>query len=469
MSESSTIENLVASLRAELERRPPGDRLPATRELVRRHRVSPVSVSRALGVLTAEGLITTRPGAGTFVATPTAAVAPRGRDVSWQTVALGDRAIDARGIQVYLEPVAPGVISLAGGYLHPSLVPTRALTAALSRAGRRPDAWERPPLAGIGSLRSWFAACVESGTTAEDVVITSGGQAALSVALRAIVPAGEPLLVESPTYPGALAAARAAGIRPGPVPVDDQGIRPDLLADAFAITGARCLYLQPLFHNPTGTVLAAERRGEVLAAAAAAGAFVVEDDYARALVHETPPPPPLIADDSDGRVIHIASLTKPAAPSLRVGALIARGPVAQRLGALRVVDDLFVARVVQEAALELVTAPGWKRHLTALGAELRRRRDALLSALATELPDFQAHPAPRGGMHVWVRLPDGVEERALAAACLQAGVLISVGRPYFASEPPSQHARLSFTGTARLDDIGEAVCRLAVAAGRRSG
>ena len=135
------------------------------------------------------------------------------------------------------------------------------------------------------------------------------------------------MLLESPTYIGAIAVARAARLRTVPVPTDEQGVQPDQLAAAFAATGARLFYCQPTFHNPTGTVLASHRRGQVLAAAREAGAFVIEDDFARWLSHERPAPPPLLADDTDGRVVHIASLTKATSPNLRVGALIARGPV----------------------------------------------------------------------------------------------------------------------------------------------
>jgi DNA-binding transcriptional MocR family regulator len=462
MLQSSTIAKLADTLRADAVRLQPGERMPSTREIVRWHRVSPVSVARAMAILVADGLVETRPGAGTFVAErPTAAA--RALDASWQTVALGDRAIDASAMQVYLEPVPAGTIAMAGGYLHQSLRPARALTSALLRATRSPDAWERPPLQGITSLRAWFAASIGGGVTAEDVVITSGGQSALSVALRAIVPAGAPLLVEAPTYPGALSVARAAGIRPVPVPTDHNGIRPDLLAEAFRVTDARAVYLQPTYQNPTGAVLSQERRDEVLAVARDAGAFIIEDDYARALSHEGPPPPPLIAADLDGRVVHIASLTKPAAPSLRVGALTARGPVAERIRALRVVDDLFVARFLQVAAVELVTTPAWSRHLTTLGIELRRRRQRLLGALKEHAPQVHVGLVPRGGMHVWVRLPDGTDENMLSAACRQAGVVISMGRAYFAAEAPGPYARLSFVGAPHLDDLDEAVRRLASA------
>ena len=128
---------------------------------------------------------------------------------------------------------------------------------------------------------------------------------------------------------------------PVPVPMDDNGVRVDLLADAF---GARVFYCQPLFHNPTGAVLATDRRRQVIEIAHAAGAFVIEDDYARRLGHGGPLPPPLVADDPYGTVVHVSSLTKPTSPNLRVGALVARGPVLERLRAIQVVDSFFVPR-----------------------------------------------------------------------------------------------------------------------------
>ncbi len=163
------------------------------------------------------------------------------------------------------------------------------------------------------------------------MLITSGGQGALSAACRALVPAGAPLLVESPTYPGVLAAARAAGIRPVPVPADENGVIAGYLAEAFARSGARAYFSQPAYQNPTGAVLAADRRQDVLRAAAAAGAFVIEDDLGRWLSHGTHCPPPLLAGDNEGRVVYLTSLSKAVSPSLPLGAMIARGPVAHRL------------------------------------------------------------------------------------------------------------------------------------------
>jgi DNA-binding transcriptional MocR family regulator len=440
----------------------PGERLPSTRELTARYGVSPVTLSRALAALAAEGVLITRPGSGTYVA-ERARPAPESPDLSWQTLALGDRTVDAASVAFLLQTEPAGAVSLAGGYPHPSLLPNRALGAALARAGRRPDASERPPPAGIPALRAWFARSLGAAVAPDDVLITGGAQAALSAAFRAIVPSGAPVLLESPTYIGAIAVARAARLRTVPVPTDEHGVRPELLAAAFAATGARLLYCQPTFHNPTGTVLANHRRAQVLAAAREAGAFVIEDDFARWLSHECPAPPPLLTDDTDGRVVHIASLTKATSPNLRVGALIARGPVAERLRALRLVDDFFVPRLLQEAALELVSAPAWRAHLTRLAAALAERRAALLAALAEQLPDVTVSRSPAGGLHLWVRLPDQVDDLTLAAQARAAGVLVSPGRPYFSAEPPAAYVRLSFAAVRDAGELRQGVHRLATA------
>ncbi|MYR88574.1 aminotransferase class I/II-fold pyridoxal phosphate-dependent enzyme [Streptomyces sp. SID685] len=463
---------LAEQLRRELDRYSPGGKLPASRALVERFRVSPVTVSRALAQLAAEGLVVTRPGAGAFRARPRTTEAPAG-DTSWQEVALSadgaadlvPRTVDATGVTVSLAAPPPGVLEFNGGYPHPSLQPERAMAAALARAGRRPGAWGRPPLEGLPELREWFAREIGGAVTAAGVLIAAGGQSALATALRALAPPGAPVLVESPTYPGMLALARAGGLRPVPVPVDRDGVRPELLADAFRATGARVFVCQPLFQNPTGAVLAPGRRAEVLGIARAAGAFVVEDDFVRRLVHADagPLPRPLAADDPDGVVVHVGSLTKATSPSFRVSALAAHGPVLERLRAIQVVDSFFVPRPLQEAALELVGSPAWPRHLRTLSGELKERRDAMTGALALRLPELALPHIPSGGYHLWARLPEGTDDDAFSAAALRAGVALTPGRPYFSAEPPAPYVRLSFAAVAGLGEITEGVRRLRAA------
>ncbi|MFG1948644.1 PLP-dependent aminotransferase family protein [Nonomuraea sp. NPDC048826] len=464
MYDGSTSEELAANLRTLVAGLTPGDRLPSSRELTERHRVGPGTVSRAIATLAAEGLVVTRPGSGTFVAPRRREPGDEVADTSWQAVALAGRDYDTANAIEAAQPLPAQGIAMSGGYLHGSLQPTRALSAALSRAARRPDAWHRAPTAGLESLRTIFARQIGSDVTPQDVLITGGGQSGLSMLFRAIVAPGSPVLMESPTYPGALTAARAAGLRPVPVPMDDEGVRLDLLADAFAMTGARLLYCQPTFHNPTGTVLAPERRAHIRDVAHAAGAFLIEDDFARHLGHGRPLPPPLVAEDRHGTVVHLTSLTKPASPSLRIGAVVARGPVMRRLQGMRYVDDFFVARPLQEAAVDLLSAPAWGRHLQTLSTSLYERSAVLADALARDLPGWRPTRLPAGGLHQWIRLPPGTDDSAVAAAARARGVTVDAGHRFFPAEAPGAYLRLSFAAAARPAELAEGVRLLRSAA-----
>jgi DNA-binding transcriptional MocR family regulator len=465
MPNDNTEDRVTHALRAAATAMAPGDRLPSVRELMAAHRASPLTVQRAIGRLAGEGLVEPRPGRGTFVAARPAPAATTPPDLSWQSVALGARTVEEAALQQLLALPPAAAIPLTSGYVEPDLQPLQALGAALGRAARRAAAWDRGPVEGREELRAWFAREAGGGMRAHDVVVTPGGQAAMATAFRALAGPGETLLVESPTYVGAIAAARAAGVRVVPVAADDDGVRPDLLADALRRTGARVFYCQPLFANPTGATLAADRRDAVLDAVAAAGAFLIEDDWARDLAIDADPPPPLAAADRHGHVVYLRSLTKSAAPGLRVAAVGARGAAGARLRAVRIVDDLFVSGPLQEAALELLAAPAWRRHLRRLRGLLRIRRDALAAALEHHLPELRVGARPAGGLHLWAALPDGADDVAIAAAAAARDVVVYPGRPWFPAEPPAPFLRLTFAG-APPEALEEGVRRLATAVRR---
>ncbi|HTJ38036.1 MAG TPA: PLP-dependent aminotransferase family protein [Dactylosporangium sp.] len=458
MNDDNATLRVIQDLRTRAAASPPGTRLPTVRELTAEHRASPITVSRAIRALAAEGLLDTQPGRGTYVATH-AVSAPR-PDLSWQSIALGPRPAGEDAMQALLAIPRPGAIPLSSGYLDADLQPSASLGAALARAARQPASWLRGPVEGREDLRAWFARGAGGAMRAEDVVICPGGQSALSTAFRALAAPGEAVLVESPTYLGALAAARAAGLRVVPVPADAEGVRPDLLAAALRRTGARLFYCQPMFANPHGATLSPARRASVMSEIRAAGAFLLEDDYARDMSIDGDPPPPLVADDPDGHVIYLRSLTKSAAPGLRVAAIAARGPAGARLRAARVLDDFFVSGPLQQAALDFVTSPAWPRHLRTLRTELRLRRDALLDAIRRHLPACPAPSVPRGGMHAWLPLPDGTDDVQLTTSAAAAGVVVFPGRPWYAAEPDAPHLRLTFAA-APPDLLDEGVRRLA--------
>ncbi|MBE1491392.1 aminotransferase-like domain-containing protein [Plantactinospora soyae] len=469
MEDDNAAVRVIQDLRSLAAARAPGTRLPSVRELTARHHASPVTVARAVRRLVAEGLIEAVPGKGTFVA-GRPEHRPPAPDLSWQAIALGPRPAGDDALQALLAVPRPDAISLSSGYLDADLQPAAALGTALARAARHPSTWQRGPVQGRADLRAWFAREAGGALHADDMVICPGGQAALSTAFRALAAPGEPILVESPTYLGALAAARAAGLRVIPVPADADGVRPDLLGTALTRTGARLFYCQPLHANPHGATLSPRRRGAVAEAVRAAGAFLLEDDYARDLTIDGNPLPPMAADDPDGHVIYLRSLTKSAAPGLRVAAIGARGAAGARLRAARTLDDFFVAGPLQQAALDFVTSPAWARHRRTLRTALESRRDALLAALRRHLPEFVAPTPPRGGLHLWIRLPDDLDDVELAAEAAAEQVVVFPGRPWYATEPQAPHLRLTYAAAPPplLDEGVRRLARAVTALRRRS-
>lgn len=402
----------------------------------------------AVAALAREGLIRTVPGRGSFVA-QAAPAAPV--DLGWQAVVLGARPTSADALDRLLAPPGPGAIALSSGYPDPTLQPVGALRAALARAARRPGTWGRMPVEGHPDLRAWFAREAGAGLSAADTLIVPGGQAALTVIFRALLVPGAPMLIESPTYPGAVAVARAMGCAAVPVPVDHEGLRPDLLDATFRATGAHVVYTQPTFHNPTGALQSEARRRAILEVAARHDAFVVEDDFAHDLA-SGPVPPTLVSRDP-GRVVYVRSLTKSAAPSLRVAAVCARGPVFARLRAARIVDDFFVSGVLQETALDLITSSAWRSHLRQLVRVLGERRDA---ALASALPFWIR---PEGGLNLWLPLPPGSDDIAIARDLETRGVALSPGRLFYPADPEGPALRVSIAG-APIDGVREGVARI---------
>jgi DNA-binding transcriptional MocR family regulator len=424
----------------------PSARLPSVRQLSAEYAASPVTVHRAMAQLAREGRIITRPGDGTYVAERVSE--GRRPDSSWQLTVLGPPS-DAAASAAFELP-APGSLALGSGYPDVSLQPLTLLNKAARRAAANARAWDRLPPEGHPELRLWFARDVGGDAAAKDVILVSGGQAALAATFRTLVPFGGPILVESPTYFGALSVARALGLRPVPVPLDAHGIRSDLLEAAFASSGARALYLQPAFSNPSGVTLSTERRKDVLRLAERAGAFVIEDDYARDLGFGVAPNAPLFREGGD-RVVYIRSLTKSTAPGLRVAGIVAKGPVLGRLRALRATEDWFVSGLLQDTALELVSAPGWNAYVRLLRHTLRERRDVAVRALARHWPAARLARVPEGGFSLWLELPSKVDDLGFVAEAARAGVSLTAGVPWFAAERPAPFVRISTAGATAAD------------------
>ncbi len=438
----------MVGLREWLATAPPGAKLPTTRELVVRYGASPVTVQKALRTLTAQGMVESRPGVGTFVRTVRVA---RPNDYGWQTAALGSPKNRVH-LSAALRTPPNDVVALHAGYPDRELLPERLVRTAMTRVARTDAVVNRSPAAGLPELQAWFA--TELGSAApvgiappapSDVVILPGSQSGHSIAFRALVGAGRPLLMESPTYWGAILAATQAGVQVVPVPSGSRGPDPDELARAFERTGARAFYAQPTFANPTGAHWTPALADEVLDIVRRNGAFLVEDDWA----HDfgiTADPAPIAARDDGGHVVYLRSLTKSVSPAVRIAAIIARGPARERILADAQAVSMYVSGMLQAVALDVVTQPAWRTHLRNLHQQLAARRDLLVAALRDHVPSAHLEAVPAGGLNLWLRLPDTTDLPRLVRDCETAGVLVAAGDEWFPAEPTGPHLRLNYSG-----------------------
>ncbi|BCF86672.1 putative transcriptional regulator, GntR family protein (plasmid) [Rhodococcus qingshengii] len=432
-----------------------GDKLPSVRELSKQYGASPLTISQAIASLAATGAVRAEPGRGTFVASGLRQVDP---DYSWQSGTLGRPRVDAVRSSRLGAYGSADDIQLSWGYLAPELQPLDELRTLGGRAARSSRAWSMAPAHGLPDLRRVFAA--ELGAEQGDVVVVPGGQQALVFAMRTLGEPGSVILTESPTYPGAILASQTAGMEMVSIPSDSDGILPHKLAEALERTRSKMIYLQPGCANPTGTTLPNNRRSEVLALAKQHGAFVLEDDWARHLSLANAPAPSLFSKDVDGHVVSILTLTKVLSPGLRIGALVARGPAGARLRNARIAEDMCVPPLMQEIALGMLTSPAWNRHLRRLRSALLERRDVMVHEVTQQLPDARIPGVPKGGIHLWVKLPEGADPTRLVESAQEAGVLVGNGGHFFVDEAPGCFIRLSY-GAASIPQISEGIRRLA--------
>lgn len=448
MSDSSS-DRIAQGLRTWISTAPAGAQLPSTRALAAEYEAGPVTVQQALRALSAQGLIETRPGVGAFVRSIRTV---RANDFGWQTAALGAPENRMPPTTAALRTAPNDTIALHSGYPARELLPERAVRSAMTRTARSDVLLNQAPAAGLPELQAWFAAELGEGTpsglaapNAGDVIVLPGSQAGLSTLFRTLVGAGRPMLIESPTYWGAILAAAQVGVRLVPVASGPEGPDPDEIDRAFAQTGARAFYAQPNFANPNGAQWSPERAGRILDIIRERGAFLIEDDWA----HDfgiTASSRPLAALDDTGHVVYLRSLTKSVSPSIRVAGLVARGPARERILADAQSQSMYVSGVLQQAALDVVTQPAWRTHLRALRSQLQSRRDLLIDALREYAPDAHLESIPAGGLNLWLRLPDDTDLLRFTRECEARRVTVAAGDSWFPAEPPGRYMRLNYSG-----------------------
>lgn len=390
------------------------------------------------------------------------------------TIALSTRLSAVRGsaIRDLLTLTARAdVLSLAGGLPAADALPRERIAEAAARALADPASAQYCETTGIAGLREVVAAHESArigrpvGGGGADVVVTSGSQQALDLVARALLDPGDPVVVEDPVYVGALQVLQAAGADVHAVPVDDEGLCVDLLAERLAQgLRPRLVHTVASFHNPRGVTLTPERRRALAALADRYGFLVVEDDPYGLSAFDGEPPTPVAAYGD--RVVRLGSASKVIAPALRVGWLTGPAPLTAAVERLKQSTDLCGSSLTQAIAAELLADEPWfASHLATLRAANRDRAAALTEAIDTELVDARPSGAevrrstPTGGMFVWLEL-DGVDTTALLPRALEQGVGFVPGSAFAAHEGHATSARVCFA-TYPPGELREAVRRLA--------
>jgi GntR family transcriptional regulator/MocR family aminotransferase len=423
----------------------PGMRLPSTRQLAQDLGVNRITVENAYAGLDADGLIASRVGSGTYILPHFSLPAAPEDDVrkswpQWQQEIQARFGFEKESVlteRLKIEGQAEGtIINLGTGMGDPGLFPVEDFRKIIQKVMRRDGvaALDYGARQGYAPLRNTIAhVLANQGLRAHpgNILITAGSQQAIALVSQLLLKPGEVILVERPTYAGALDLFRVMGFSLVGIPMDKNGMRVGDLEKLIRQHDPKLIYTVPNFHNPTGTCLSGKRRRQLIALADRWEIPVLEDDFVGDLRYEGRAQPTLKSLDPGGRVIYASTFSKMLMPGLRVGFLVAEGPVYEALVNLKSFSDLATSSLVQRGVEAFVTVGRYQAHLRRSRHIYRKRRDAMLEAIRQHLPGGVGVEEPQGGLFVWVRLPGNLSAEELLPLARENGVNFTPGSVFY--------------------------------------
>lgn len=354
----------------------------------------------------------------------------------------------------------PGIISFAGGLPSPRTFPVDAFADACARvlAADGPGALQYAASEGYGPLREAVAAMLPWQVDTSQVLITTGSQQGLDLVAKVMIDSGSRVLVETPTYLGALQAFAPMEPEVTAVASDAEGVD---VADLAARRGdARFLYVLPNFQNPTGRTMSEARRRALVDTAQRLALPLVEDNPYGDLWFDAPPPAPLTSRNPEG-CIYLGSFSKVLAPGLRLGFVVAPAWIAPKLLQAKQAADLHSPGFNQRMVFEVMQGGFLERHVPTIRALYREQRDAMLAALERDCAQLGlTWNTPDGGMFLWARLPQGLDAARLLPQAVERGVAFVPGAAFYADAADPRTLRLSFV-TASRGQIDTGIAALA--------
>lgn len=426
------------------------ERLPSVRTLAKQLGISLLTVVRVYDLLEKNELIERIQGKGTFVKTKIP-LDDKGsnekNNFKWQLSVLD-----------YLPRTQFGAyygsfekcIQFSVAAICPSLLPNRYLETEIhSTLEKNPSILSSyGPVQGDEELRKAMSEYLRKHDlyiNHQDILVTNGTQQGIDLVARTFIGPGDVVAIEAPTYPAAIDTFRARGAVIVPVPLDEEGMRMDLLQRVCEKYKPKVIYTIPNFHNPTGRVLSRKRREQLLVLAEEYQILIVEDDPWSEIYFDKKPPSPIKSLDTNGFVIYLKGLSKILVPGCRIGLLTANGTLFNRLVASKVNADLGSPLLTQKAILPLFHSKRMEDHMEKLRFAMKLRRDKVIELFNSHMPNEVEWIQPTGGLNIWVSIPPEWNSNHLLMECQKENIYFLPGSACFAGEPENQHLRLNFS------------------------
>lgn len=425
-----------------------GDKLPSVRDACAARGVSPSTVFQAYYLLEARGLIRAQPRSGYYINAPAESLPPEPGascpDGESTELAISERIFDILGSVRNRD-----VIPLGSAFPSPLLFPlprlAQAMAAHLKRQDPRDTVEDLAP--GNPRLRRQIALRYLIGginLPANDIVVTNGALEALNLCLQAVTQPGDTVIVEAPTFYGALQALERLGLKALEVPTHPRtGIDLDAMEAAIERHAPRACWLMTQFQNPLGCLMPDERKRQLVQLLGRYGIPLIEDDVYGELYFGSARPVPAKAYDTQGLVLHCSSFSKCLAPGYRIGWASA-GRYAQRVQRLKLSSTLSASGPAQGAIAEYLEQGGYDRHLRRLRETLQAQQERMADAIAHEFPAGTRVTRPQGGFFLWLELPAGADALALHRDALARGISVAPGPVFSASGQFGRALRLNY-------------------------
>jgi GntR family transcriptional regulator, regulator for abcA and norABC len=439
-----------------------GTKIPTQRDLAKKFNVNRSTIVYALDELSADGLIESKVGKGTFVVNNTWSLLASIPPPDWNSyVKSGSYQPNNKTIQeINRAEINPNVIRLGTGELSPELLPVKEMEQMFKRHSPHTISLGYSEPKGSLYLREMISNYLKTKkieVSPTSIMIVSGGLQALQLISLGLLHRDSTIFLETPSYLNSVHVFQSAGMNLLGIPMDDAGIRPESIGRLKKQHNGSLLYTIPTFHNPTGILMSANRRKELLDVCKNEKLPIIEDDVYGDLWFENLPPNPLKSIDGQGLVLYIGSMSKTLSPGLRIGWIVGPEPVIDRLADIKMQTDYGSSSLSQFIVAEWLSSGLYDDHVKKIRTELKFRRDFTLEILNTHFTQLATWNIPQGGFYIWVQIKKQIPIRKLFEKALNEGVLLNPGNVYDSNN--HFHLRLSYA-YASLHELKKGLIRL---------